>query len=95
VGVIRHLSKFLKVLSKPIRAEYVDTIREIQSLGSNWRFRKLLAKQLGTIAELYDIDIVKSAIIPLAVQLCEDQVTTVRYAVTQEVILGNFIFLLF
>merc|ERR1712137_224450 len=88
VGVIRHLAKFLQVLSERTRADYVGTIQEIQT-HANWRFRKLLAKQLGTIAELYDVEIVKTAIFPLAIQLCEDQVTTVRYAVTRE--LGVFL----
>jgi len=84
VGVIRHLAKFLRVLSEKTRQEYVETILEIQTHGTNWRFRKLLAKQLGDIAELYNAETVESAIIPLAIQLCEDQVTTVRYAVTSQ-----------
>lgn len=89
VGVIRHLAKFLKVLSPKVRAEYVETMKEIQTLGANWRFRKLLAKQIGSISQLYTTDTVKSSIIPIAIQLCEDQVTTVRYAVTKE--LGVFV----
>ena len=79
------MSEFLKVLSPERRKDYVDTLIEIQVHGANWRFRKLLAKQLGTLATLFDISTVTSSIIPMAIQLCEDQVTTVRYAVTQEV----------
>merc|ERR1712137_549382 len=84
VGVIRHLAEFLAVLSPETRKEYIGPIRDIQLHGVNWRFRKLLAKQLGKLASLYDITVVTSTIIPMAVQLCEDQVTTVRYAVTSE-----------
>lgn len=60
-------------------------IKDIQERGANWRFRKLLAKQLGKLASLFDISTVMNFIIPMAIQLCEDQVTTVRYAVTKEV----------
>mmetsp|Transcript_27619 Transcript_27619/g.47289 ORF Transcript_27619/g.47289 Transcript_27619/m.47289 type:complete len:607 (-) Transcript_27619:62-1882(-) len=84
VGVIRHLSEFLEVLSPETRTEYIDIIRDIQLHGANWRFRKLLAKQLAKLASLFDLETIKTFIIPMAIQLCEDQVTTVRYAVTKE-----------
>eukprot|EP00339_Tiarina_fusa_P026524 CAMPEP_0117008902 /NCGR_PEP_ID=MMETSP0472-20121206/8245_1 /TAXON_ID=693140 ORGANISM="Tiarina fusus, Strain LIS" /NCGR_SAMPLE_ID=MMETSP0472 /ASSEMBLY_ACC=CAM_ASM_000603 /LENGTH=610 /DNA_ID=CAMNT_0004711061 /DNA_START=14 /DNA_END=1846 /DNA_ORIENTATION=+ len=89
VGVIRHLSEFLEILSPERRKDYVDIITDIQLHGGNWRFRKLLAKQLGKLASLFDISTVTTSIIPMAIQLCEDQVTTVRYAVTKE--LGLFL----
>ena len=91
VGVIRHLSEFLEVLSPETRKNYVDIITEIQLHGSNWRFRKLIAKQIGKIASLFDLATVKEKIIPMAIQLCEDQVTTVRYAITREVCLTGLI----
>jgi serine/threonine-protein phosphatase 4 regulatory subunit 1 len=85
VGVIRHLSSFLEVLSPLRRAEYIESIRDIQLNSANWRFRKLLAKQLGRLARLYETQTVSEAIIPMTIQLCEDPVITVRYAVTAEV----------
>ena len=42
--MVRHLAKFLAVLSQETRESYIGTIEEIQSESVNWRFRKLLAK---------------------------------------------------
>lgn len=43
-GVVRHLGKFLSVLSPATRETYITTVEDIQSESVNWRFRKLIAK---------------------------------------------------
>jgi serine/threonine-protein phosphatase 4 regulatory subunit 1 len=43
-GVVRHLAKFLAVLSPATRETYINTVEDIQSESVNWRFRKLIAK---------------------------------------------------
>lgn len=84
VGVIRHLSEFLAVLSPETRIQYVDSLQELQR-EVNWRFRKLIAKQMGRISSLFDDETVQVSILPIAVLLLDDQVTTVRLAICKEV----------
>ena len=43
-GVVRHLGKFLAVLSPGVREAYINIVEDIQSESVNWRFRKLIAK---------------------------------------------------
>ena len=43
VGIIRHISSFLAILSTPSRNSYVTTLLDIQKESVNWRFRQLLA----------------------------------------------------
>ena len=44
IGVIRHMTKFLGVLSPETRETYLDMLKEMQKQIDNWRYRKLLAK---------------------------------------------------
>lgn len=85
LGVVTHLSKFLQVLSPETREEYMGIVEEIQSESVNWRFRRLIAQQLTEIAKLVETDTIRSTIVPMAVQLCQDQVARVRDAAVQDI----------
>eukprot|EP00011_Vannellida_sp_DIVA3-517-6-12_P010523 CAMPEP_0114617832 /NCGR_PEP_ID=MMETSP0168-20121206/7397_1 /TAXON_ID=95228 ORGANISM="Vannella sp., Strain DIVA3 517/6/12" /NCGR_SAMPLE_ID=MMETSP0168 /ASSEMBLY_ACC=CAM_ASM_000044 /LENGTH=650 /DNA_ID=CAMNT_0001828973 /DNA_START=214 /DNA_END=2166 /DNA_ORIENTATION=+ len=85
VGVVRHFADFLAVLSPEKRQSYVSVLEDIQMSSVNWRFRKLLAKQLGQVASLFDEETVRMHIIPIVLQLFEDQVTAVRHATAAEI----------
>lgn len=85
VGVVRHFADFLSVLSPEKRQSYVSVLEDIQMSSVNWRFRKLIAKQLGQIASLFDDETVRMHIIPIVLQLFEDQVTAVRHATAGEI----------
>jgi serine/threonine-protein phosphatase 4 regulatory subunit 1 len=53
VGIIAHLTQFFGVLSSKSREQYLYILTEIQKDSVNWRFRKLIAKQMGDLSELY------------------------------------------
>jgi serine/threonine-protein phosphatase 4 regulatory subunit 1 len=53
VGVVANLAKFLQILSPNKREQYLYFLTEIQKDSINWRFRKLLAKQMGDLSALY------------------------------------------
>eukprot|EP01095_Lingulamoeba_sp_RSL-Kostka_P007241 TRINITY_DN2290_c0_g3_i1.p1 TRINITY_DN2290_c0_g3~~TRINITY_DN2290_c0_g3_i1.p1 ORF type:complete len:633 (-),score=172.21 TRINITY_DN2290_c0_g3_i1:207-2105(-) len=85
VGIVKNISQFLKVLTPEKRDQYVDVIKLIQQESVTWRFRKLISKQLSAIAELYSDDIINEYIIPISLQLIDDQVTTVRDTTAAEI----------
>jgi len=80
VGVIENLSKFLKILSPDTRKNYLTVLEELQQPKVNWRFRRLVAKQLGDIAELFSSETVTTTILPVVLKLLLDPVAAVRKA---------------
>jgi serine/threonine-protein phosphatase 4 regulatory subunit 1 len=76
-GVIKNLSRIIKVVSPAKRAEYIKTLWEIQA-SENWRWRQHLARQMGRLAMLYTPELTVSAIVPLFFHLCRDRVAAVR-----------------
>eukprot|EP01094_Clydonella_sp_ATCC50884_P019139 TRINITY_DN3679_c0_g1_i1.p1 TRINITY_DN3679_c0_g1~~TRINITY_DN3679_c0_g1_i1.p1 ORF type:complete len:563 (-),score=208.60 TRINITY_DN3679_c0_g1_i1:427-2115(-) len=85
LGVVTHLSAFLKVLSPDTRQNYVAIVEEIQAESVNWRFRRLIAQQLKEIATLMGVDTIRSSVIPMASELCLDQVARVREAAVKDI----------
>eukprot|EP01104_Vermistella_antarctica_P011447 TRINITY_DN319_c0_g3_i1.p1 TRINITY_DN319_c0_g3~~TRINITY_DN319_c0_g3_i1.p1 ORF type:complete len:947 (-),score=225.84 TRINITY_DN319_c0_g3_i1:2-2842(-) len=85
VGVVKHLAEFLRMLRPKTRQNYLPTLLDLVSEATAWRFRELIAGQLGTLASLYDIDEVVSTILPIALQLMRDPVQSVRIAISVQI----------
>lgn len=89
-GVITSIAKFLKILRPASRLKHIDTIRDIQrESDQNWRFRRLLASQLGSLPELYPVEVVAVELIPTLLALVRDRISSVRRVAVQQV--GPFI----
>jgi serine/threonine-protein phosphatase 4 regulatory subunit 1 len=54
VGVLQNLAKLLGVLEPAARQQYVPLLCNLEMESDNWRFRQLLALQLGELFHLYD-----------------------------------------
>jgi serine/threonine-protein phosphatase 4 regulatory subunit 1 len=78
LGVITHFADFLKVIAAAKRKEFLPVLHEIQHSPVNWRFRKLIARQIGQLAQLFEIDVSQKEIVPFAVALLCDGVASVR-----------------
>lgn len=80
IGVLRHLTDFLKFLSLQVRQQYLPKLPEFLKTDNerNWRFRLELAEQLGLMAELYSPNQVRDYLIPIGVLLVGDKVAQVR-----------------
>jgi serine/threonine-protein phosphatase 4 regulatory subunit 1 len=85
VGVVRHIAKFLAILSPPSREKYLPVVCDITNETSNWRFRKLIARQLGELSGLYDAKTVNKWLVPISLQVCQDAVAGVRRAAFRSV----------
>jgi len=85
VGVVRHLASFLAVLPSDYRERYLPVISDITNETSNWRFRKLMARQLGALSALFSPEVVNEKLVPILVQLCQDSVARVRQVAHREV----------
>ncbi|XP_051000810.1 serine/threonine-protein phosphatase 4 regulatory subunit 1-like [Acomys russatus] len=81
VGVLKHLYDFLKLLHEDRRREHLCQLQEFVVAGSsrNWRLRHELAEQLILILDLYDPSDVHSYLRPVALRLCADKVSQVRW----------------
>uniref|UniRef100_A0A7S0EVE1 TOG domain-containing protein n=1 Tax=Hanusia phi TaxID=3032 RepID=A0A7S0EVE1_9CRYP len=80
VGVLQNLAKFFRVLDPSMREKYVSVLCNIEMETYNWRFRLLLAQQLGELFTLYQEEIVKNELYPMFMKLCRDPVAEVRNA---------------
>jgi len=80
VGIIQHLAAFLTVLSEPTRVTYLPMLVEIRAETDNWRFRFLLASQLGEFGTIFPRQSIIQTLVPLALDLCTDPVAEVRSA---------------
>lgn len=78
LGVTTHFAAFLENLSPAKRKEFLPVLYEIQHSPGNWRFRKLIARQLGALAHLFDTDVAQREIVPFALALIADGVAAVR-----------------
>jgi serine/threonine-protein phosphatase 4 regulatory subunit 1 len=85
VGVVRNIASFLAVTSPAVRESYLSVLSDIQMDTSNWRFRKLLAKQQNQLAELFSDSSTINFVVPLGLQLLNDPVYNVRKAAAQNV----------
>ncbi|XP_043098212.1 serine/threonine-protein phosphatase 4 regulatory subunit 1 [Puntigrus tetrazona] len=81
IGVLKHLYDFLKLLHADKRREYLYQLQEfmVTDNSRNWRFRYELAEQLILIIELYSHSDVYDYLRQIALNLCSDKVSEVRW----------------
>ncbi|XP_045430222.1 serine/threonine-protein phosphatase 4 regulatory subunit 1 isoform X6 [Pipistrellus kuhlii] len=81
IGVLKHLHDFLKLLHIDKRREYLYQLQEflVTDNSRNWRFRAELAEQLILLLELYNARDVYDYLRPIALNLCADKVSSVRW----------------
>ncbi|XP_005880833.1 PREDICTED: serine/threonine-protein phosphatase 4 regulatory subunit 1 isoform X1 [Myotis brandtii] len=81
IGVLKHLYDFLKLLHEDKRREYLYQLQEfvVTDNSRNWRFRYELAEQLILILELYNPSEVYDYLVHIALKLCADKVSEVRW----------------
>ncbi|XP_043946002.1 serine/threonine-protein phosphatase 4 regulatory subunit 1-like isoform X2 [Protopterus annectens] len=81
IGVLKHLYDFLKLLHEDKRREYLYQLQEfmVTDNSRNWRFRYELAEQLILILELYNPTDVYDYLRHIALTLCSDKVSEVRW----------------
>ncbi|XP_043922486.1 serine/threonine-protein phosphatase 4 regulatory subunit 1 isoform X1 [Protopterus annectens] len=81
IGVLKHLYDFLKLLHFEKRREYLYQLQEflVTDNSRNWRFRAELAQQLILLLELYSATDVYEYLRPIALTLCTDKVSSVRW----------------
>ncbi|XP_049726023.1 serine/threonine-protein phosphatase 4 regulatory subunit 1-like isoform X6 [Elephas maximus indicus] len=81
IGVLKHLYDFLKLLHADKRREYLYQLQEfvVTDNNRNWRFRYELAEQLILILELYNPQDVYDYLTHIALKLCADKVSEVRW----------------
>jgi len=84
VGALQNLSKLLGVLEPSCRSNYVSLICSLEMESDNWRFRQLLAQQLGELFTLFDEDVVQAELYPIFMKLSRDPVAEVRNAAGQQ-----------
>jgi len=78
IGVIQNLSRLLAGLDPAGRAHFVSLICSLEMESDNWRFRQLLATQLGELFELYEEDVIRKELYPIFIKLARDPVAEVR-----------------
>lgn len=81
IGVLKHLYDFLKLLHEDKRRDYLFQLQEfvVTDNSRNWRFRYELAEQLILILELYSPNDVYDYLMHIALKLCADRVSEVRW----------------
>ncbi|XP_051996771.1 serine/threonine-protein phosphatase 4 regulatory subunit 1-like isoform X2 [Xyrauchen texanus] len=81
IGVLKHLYDFLKLLNAEKRREYLYQLQEftVTDNSRNWRFRYELAEQLILIIKLYSHNDVYDYLRQIALNLCSDKVSEVRW----------------
>ncbi|XP_075682544.1 serine/threonine-protein phosphatase 4 regulatory subunit 1 isoform X2 [Rhinoderma darwinii] len=81
IGVLKHLYDFLKLLQPDKRREYLYQLQEFLVTDNcrNWRFRAELAEQMILLLELYSARDIYDYLLPIALTLCEDKVSSVRW----------------
>lgn len=80
IGVLRHLSDFLRLLKPEVRRLYLTKVQGFMNTDNqrNWRFRLELGEQLILISELYSVQEISQYLLPLGLSLAEDRVSEVR-----------------
>ncbi|XP_067403893.1 serine/threonine-protein phosphatase 4 regulatory subunit 1 isoform X2 [Emydura macquarii macquarii] len=81
IGVLKHLHDFLKLLQLDKRREYLYQFQEflVTDNSRNWRFRYELAEQLILLLDLYSAKDIYDYLRPIALNLCADKVSSVRW----------------
>ncbi|KAJ4462257.1 putative protein phosphatase 4 regulatory subunit 1 [Paratrimastix pyriformis] len=80
IGAITHMAEFLSLLPAAHRLTYLRMLPQVMHETEGWRFRRTVAKQLiGFCGRgLFPADVLLEHLVPLALQLCCDQVAAVR-----------------
>ncbi|XP_059118001.1 serine/threonine-protein phosphatase 4 regulatory subunit 1-like [Peromyscus eremicus] len=81
VGVLKHLYDFLKLLHEDKRREHLRQLQELVVTDSSrdWRVRYELAEQLILILDLYGPSDIHGYLRHVALKLCADKVSQVRW----------------
>ncbi|MFT7801273.1 serine/threonine-protein phosphatase 4 regulatory subunit 1-like [Arapaima gigas] len=95
IGVLKHLYDFLKLLHADKRREYLYQLQEfmVTDNSRNWRFRYELAEQLILIIELYNHNDVYDYLRQIALTLCSDKVSEVRW-ISYKLVISSHIYIL-
>lgn len=80
IGVLKHLSDFLRLLPEKERRSYLPRLADFLKLDNeqNWRFRQELAHQLQSVVGLFSPADTAQSVLPLALTLASDRVAAVR-----------------
>lgn len=80
MGVMKHLSDFLSVLSVPCRVSYLPLLHDILHSTNpfNWRLRQCLAMQISVLSLLSPPELLFNTLFPLVMTLLQDPVASVR-----------------
>uniref|UniRef100_A0A8D0L2R9 Serine/threonine-protein phosphatase 4 regulatory subunit 1 n=1 Tax=Sphenodon punctatus TaxID=8508 RepID=A0A8D0L2R9_SPHPU len=81
IGVLKHLHDFLKLLHLDKRREYLYQLQEflVTDNSRNWRFRAELAEQMILLLDVYSTGDIYDYLRPIALSLCADKVSSVRW----------------
>ena len=81
---MKHLANFLSLLSEETRNAYLPRLEEFLKMDNerNWRFRLELTEQLGSMLTLFTANDIREYLAPMATQLVQDKVASVRSAAT-------------
>ena len=66
------------ILTSPLTT--VPLLCNLEMESDNWRFRQLLALQLGELFILYDEQVIQAELYPIFMKLCRDPVAEVPHA---------------
>lgn len=78
VGVVKHLSSLLAVISPSKREKYIEVLWEVQRHNDVWRWKSHLARQMGLFANLFPIARVSTDIRQILFALIIDNAASVR-----------------
>ena len=86
IGALKHLANFLSLLSEETRNAYLPRLEEFLKMDNerNWRFRLELTEQVGqlVVMSLFSARDMREYLAPMATQLVQDKVSSVRVAAT-------------
>lgn len=82
MGVLSHLPEFLRLLKPSDRRVFLPLTEEFVKMDNerNWRYRCVLAQQLGPIVDLFSPTDVQAHLAPIGMWLITDKVSEVRLA---------------
>jgi len=86
-GVLKNMSKFLEILSLPVRKRYLSNLESFCNAPTtkNWRQRRLIAKQMGSFASIFDCETVGTVLLPILKRFLSDPVAAVRTALLVQI----------
>lgn len=85
LGVIKHMSSIMKVLSESKRESLIGVFEEFQKDQKKWRIRESIGRQLGEILEIYKPQLIFEYVVPILLKFCSDTVNTVREEAARKV----------